>query len=80
MNFITSKIDFFRQALSDGKCVIKDCLSIDYKLTHPLSESFLNFLAKSDNIGSFWLECESGYHIERGGEPTCSLFNKIFGL
>lgn len=80
MNFITSKIDFFRQTLIDGKCIIKDCLSIDYKPTRPLSASFLNFLAKSDNIGSFWLECESGYHIERDGEPTCSLFNKIFGL
>ena len=64
----------------NGKCIITNCLVTLYKSDHPLPEPFLNFLSKSDNIGSFWLDCESGYHIERDGEPTCSLFNKIFGL
>ena len=80
INFFSQNIDFFNQTLINGKCIITNCLGTLYKPGHPLPEPFLNFLSKSDNIGSFWLDCESGYHIERDGEPTCSLFNKIFGL
>ena len=80
INFFSQNIDFFNQTLINGKCIITNCLGTLYKSDHPLPEPFLNFLSKSDNIGSFWLDCESGYHIERDGEPTCSLFNKIFGL
>ena len=79
-NFFYKNVDFFNQTLINGKCFITNCLDTLHKPDHPLSESFLNFLSKSDNIGSFWIECESGNHIERDGEPTCSLFNKIFGL
>jgi len=80
INFFSQNIDFFNQTLTNGKCVIKDCLDTIHKPTNPLSESFLNFLSKTDNIGSFWMEFESGNHIESNGELTCSLFNKIFGL
>lgn len=79
-NFFYKNVDFFNQTLINGKCFITNCLDMFHKPDRPLSESFLNFLSKSDNIGSFWIECESGNHIERDGEPTCSLFNKIFGL
>ena len=80
INYFLQNIDFFNQTLTNGKCVIKDCLDTIHKSTNPLSESFLNFLLKTDNIGSFWMEFESNSHIESNGEPTCSLFNKIFGL
>lgn len=80
INFFYKNIAFFNQTLINGKYVLKDCLDTIHKPTNPLSESFLIFLSKTDNIGSFWMECESGNHIERDGEPTCSLFNKIFGL
>ncbi|KPN70621.1 type VI secretion system-associated protein TagF [Neisseria sp. 83E34] len=80
INFIAEKTDFFQNTLNSGKCTIQDCFSADADNTPiQLSEPFRHYLSNSTNTGSFWQESESGRHIAHEGEPSCTLFNKLFG-
>ena len=78
--FLLKKKNSFREILKEGEYCIEDFYSSDTTESSILSESFHNFLSDSDGIGSFWQEIESGYHIKHEGLPSCSLFNKLFGL
>lgn len=78
--FLLKKKNSFRKILKEGEYCIEDFYSSDTTESSILSKSFHNFLSDSDGIGSFWQEIESGYHIKHEGLPSCSLFNKLFGL
>lgn len=83
IHFIAGKTDFFRHVLSDGKCTIqeKDFFNTDgYLPSNALSEPFLSFLSNNTSDKSFWVEDESGRYVEHDGQPSCALFNKLFGL
>jgi len=79
-DFLLKKKNSFREILKEGECCIEDFYSSDTTENSILSESFHKFLSDSDGIGSFWQEIGSGYHIKHEGLPSCSLFNKLFGL
>ncbi|WP_232012719.1 type VI secretion system-associated protein TagF [Neisseria animaloris] len=79
IELFAEKTGFFRDTLNHGKCLIKNCNTHPHHIQPALPESFLHYLSNNGNPGSFWLESESGRHIEHEGHPSCSLFNKLFG-
>lgn len=80
MGFFGERVEFFRQTLQDGKCILAHCTAnpcVETVLSEPVQRYLLTSGFNED--GSFWLESESGRYIEHDGLPSCSLYNKLFG-
>lgn len=77
VEFIASHTAFFLQVVKAGSYTAIDLNTNNFQFALPVS--FLHYLHKNAT-GSFWLESESGLYIEHENPPSCSLFNKLFGL